>query len=263
MSLAEGRSIEERDSQNAPLVAVVNETMARRYFSGSPVGRSMQLVNGPNRGKPVEIIGIVRNAKYNDLRADVKPMFYVPIVQMPRSLRSLEVRTALPLAAITGPVRQALADVSKDVMIRRVVSLSEQVDLSLAAERLIMRLCSFFGILAMLLACIGLYGVMSYAVAQRTGEIGIRMALGASSHSVLWLVLRQALTVVGAGVAIGIPLAWASTRLVASFLYGLSPTDAPTIALAAVLLLSAAVLAAYLPARRAARVDPMVALRYE
>ena len=268
MTLVDGRDIEERDVQNGTPVAVINDSMARRYFAGGhAVGKIMAIDRGradtTTPAKPIEIIGVVRDAKYNNLREDAKPMFYVPFGQLPRTLRSVEVRTAKPLAAITAPVRQALADVSKDIMIRRVVSLSDQVDQSLAAEWLIMRLCSFFGALALLLACVGLYGVVAYSVTQRTGEIGIRMALGATEHSILWLVLRETTRVVVAGVVVGVPLAFASTRLVSAFLFGLTPTDPQTIALATLVLLAAAGVAAYLPARRAAAVDPIVALRCE
>jgi len=262
MRLIEGRGIEERDLQHS--IAVINETMARRYFSGArAVGRILQIGRGPSAGKPIEIVGVVHDAKYNDLRKDPQPMFYVPFAQIPRSVRSVEVRTMEPMAAIAAPVRQALADVSKDIMIRRVVSLSDQVDQSLAAEWLIMRLCSFFGALALLLACVGLYGVMAYSVTQRTGEIGIRVALGATERLILWLVLRETTRVVVAGVVVGVPLAFASTRLVSAFLFGLTATDPQTIALATLVLLAAAGVAAYLPARRAAAVDPIVALRCE
>ena len=262
MRLIEGRGIEDRDMQNS--IAVVNESMARRYFAGArAVGRVMQLGRGPNAGKPVEIVGVVHDAKYNDLRKEPEPMFYIPFGQLPRPVRSIEVRTTKPAAAITAPVRQALADVSKDIMIRRVVSLSDQVDQSLAAEWLIMRLCSFFSVLALLLACVGLYGVMAYSVTQRTGEIGIRMALGATERSILQLILRETMRVVATGVVIGVPLAFASSRLVSAFLFGLTPTDPQTIALATLVLLAAAGVAAYLPARRAAAVDPIVALRCE
>jgi predicted permease len=264
MRLIDGRGIEDRDVQNGTPVAVINESLARKYFAGGrAVSRTMQIGRGTNASKPMEIVGVVRDAKYNNLREDAKPMFYVPFAQIPRQVRSVEVRTAESLPAITASVRQALADVSKDLMLRRVLSLSDQVDQSLAAERLIMRLCSFFGALALLLACVGLYGVMAYSVTQRTGEIGIRMALGATEHSILWLVLRETTRVVVVGVMVGVPLAFASTRLVSAFLFGLTATDPQTIALATLVLLTAAGVAAYLPARRAASVDPIVALRYE
>jgi len=260
MTLVAGRGIEERDVMNAPLVAVVNEAMARRYFpNGSAVGRIVE----DNPGKPIEIVGVVRDAKYNDPREEVKHMVYRPLWQSPTGLNVLEVRTTEPLSAMAGPVRNALLEVTRDVMIRRMLTLSDQVDSTLASERLLTTLCAFFGALALLLASVGLYGVLSYAVAQRTQEIGVRMALGATARNVLWLVLRQSLTVALIGVAFGFALALVCTRLVSSFLYGLSPTDPATIALATLLLLLVALLACYLPARRATKVDPMIALRRE
>jgi predicted permease len=264
MTLIAGRGIEERDTENAPLAAVINESMARRYFpGGNAVGRIMEVNTDPVVGKPTEIVGVVRDAKYNNLRAEVKPMFYVSIQQVPRDLESLEVRTTEPLSALVGPVRDALSEVTKDLMIRRAVVLSDQVDQTLASERLLTTLCTFFGVLALLLASAGLYGVLSYAVAQRTQEIGIRRALGATDRNVLWLVLRQSLTVVLAGIAIGLPLAIFCTRLISGFFYGLSPTDPAAIALSVLMLILVALLACYLPARRATKIDPIAALRCE
>ncbi|HKF58422.1 MAG TPA: ABC transporter permease [Blastocatellia bacterium] len=276
MSLLEGRGIEESDRQDAPKIAVVNEAMARRYFrDGRSVGGCIEIAqrlpasmgfaknSGSSNQTPIQVVGVVRDAKYNNLRQDAQPMFYVPIAQMPRSLRSLEVLTSRSLSEIAGPVQNALAGVSTDLMIRRVVSLSDQVDQSLAGERLIMDLCSFFGGLAILLACVGLYGVLSYAVAQRKSEIGIRMAVGATRQSVLWLVLRETTYILLAGAAVGIPVILGSTRFVTAFLYGLTPADPATIAAATILLFIAAFLASLGPALRASRVDPMVALRYE
>jgi ABC-type antimicrobial peptide transport system permease subunit len=208
-------------------------------------------------------VGIVRDAKYNNLRADIKPMFFMPLQQLPRRIRGIEVRTAEPIAAIGAAVRQAVMEVTPDLMVRRVATLSGQVDRTLAAERMIATLSAAFGAMALLLASIGLYGVLSYGVAQRTGEIGIRMALGATRARVLALVLRQSLAVVAGGILLGTVLAFAATRLIAKLLYGVTPTDAVTIAAAIGFLLAVAGLAAFLPARRASRVDPLVALRYE
>jgi len=208
-------------------------------------------------------VGVVGDSKYNNLRAEVKPMFYMPIQQLPRSLRSLEVRTDQPAAALHEPIRRAILDASRDIMIRRVIPLTTQVDRTLAAERLITMLGSLFGALALLLAGVGLYGVVSYGVEQRTSEIGIRMAFGATRSDVLWMVLHQSLTVVLLGVAMGIPAALLATRFLASFLYGLSPSDPPTILSATAFLVLVALCAALVPARRAARLDPMVALRHE
>jgi predicted permease len=273
MRLVAGRSFTEADdSPSAPHVTVVNESFARRFFPGGAVGRSLTL-GRPGRGKnapggapegpPVEIVGIVHDAKYNNLREDAKPLFFLPFAQMTRSLRALEVRTAQPSAAIAGPVREALAGVTKDIMIRGVSTLAEQVDASLAAEQLLLRLCVVFGALALLLACVGLYGVIAYSVAQRTAEIGVRVALGATPASVMRGVLRETMVLVVAGVAIGIPAALASSSLLVSFLFGITPRDPATFAGAAAILLSSAALAAAIPAVRAARVDPIVALRYE
>ena len=265
MTLAAGRSFDNRDGADAPRVAVINQAMARRYFAGSnPIGRTMTIPAGPPIWRrPIEIVGIVRDSKYNNLREDAKPLFYVPIEQFPRAMRSLEIRTHRPLSAVAGLVRQALSEANKDVMIRRVVTLSDQVDESLAAEEIVMKLATAFGVLALLLACVGLYGVMSYAMTQRTSEIGIRMALGATRGDVLRLMLRDTLAVVAAGLAIGLPSALAASRLVSGFLYGLTAADPWTYGIAIALLAAASALAGLLPARRAARVDPMTALRYQ
>jgi predicted permease len=264
MTLIEGRGIEEGDRPGAPLVAVINESLARRYFAaGRAVGRTFVMIAGPARRDPVQVVGVVRDAKYNNLRDDVIPMFYAPIAQMPRELHGLEVRTRGPLPALAGSIRQAIADVTKDVMIQRVVTLTDQVDHSLAADRLMMRLSTFFGMVALLLACVGLYGVLAYQVAQRIPEIGIRLALGATRAGIINLVLGETAAVVAAGIILGVALALSTTRLLATFLFGLTPRDPATVALATALLVGSAALAAYLPSRNAAGVDPNVALRYE
>jgi putative ABC transport system permease protein len=264
MTLIAGRGIEERDTENAPLAVVINEAMAHRYFpGGSAVGRIMEINRDPITGRPVEIVGVVRDAKYNNVRVEVRPMFYVSNQQVPMRMRSIEVRTREPIGSLAVSVRSAVSAVTGDVMIRSVVTLSSQVDRTLAGERMITMLCAFFGALALLLASIGIYGVLSYAVTARTQEIGIRMALGATAKNVLWLVLRQSLTVVLIGIGLGLPLAFGCTRLISGFLYGISPTDPAAIALATLLLILVALLACYLPARRATKVDPMIALRNE
>jgi predicted permease len=267
MRLVAGRAIEARDTPASPPVAVINETMARRFFpSGQAIGRHVTLglsnvKDTPDQ--PIEIVGIVADAKYNNLRREPRPMFWVSLQQFARSLRAVELRTTLPASALAAPVRQALMQTTPDTMIRRVTTLEAQIDTTLAPERIVTGLCAFFGVLALLLASIGLYGVLAYSVSQRTHEIGIRMALGASRGTVLGMVLRQSLIVVIAGIVLGVPLAWLATRALAGFLYGLSPTDPTTIALAMLTLLAVAALAAWLPARRATQVDPMIALRYD
>ena len=164
---------------------------------------------------------------------------------------------------IIPQVRQAIREVNHNLPIDEVVSLSDHIGRSLVQQKLVARLAAFFGLLALLLACIGLYGVLSYAVARRTNEIGIRMALGAQSRDVLWLMLREALTLVIIGVAVGLVASLVATQTASSLLFNLKPNDPLTIILATLLLLTIAILAGYLPARRAARVDPMIALRYE
>jgi predicted permease len=275
MRIVAGRPFTDADDAlSAPRVAIVNERFARRYFPDGALGRRIVL-GRPGRAKnapgaaptaadpQIEIVGVAGDAKYNNLREDPKPLFFLPFAQMTRSLRALEVRTSQPASAIAAPVRDALSGVSKDIMIRGVTTLAEQVDASLAAERLLLRLCVLFGGLALLLACVGLYGVIAYSVAQRTPEIGVRVALGATPASVMHGVLRETMGLVIAGVALGVPAALLSTRLLTSFLYGLTPRDPITLASASAVLLAAGALAAAVPARRAGRVDPIVALRYE
>src|SRR4051812_37615322 len=217
MRLVAGRSFTDHDdSIEARRVTVVNESFQRRFFPDGAVGRTIGLGRFP-RGKTggfmppattpeqmVEIIGVVHDAKYNNLREDARPLFFLPFAQMTRSLRALEVRTDRPASAIAGAVRDALSSVTPDIMIRNVIPLSEQVDASLAAERLLLRLCVLFGGLALLLACVGLYGVIAYRVAQRSTEIGVRVALGATPLGVMRGVLRETMVLVLAGVAIGV-----------------------------------------------------------
>jgi predicted permease len=262
MRIVAGRSIQDSDDAvDARGVTVVNESFARRFFPAGAIGRTIRF-GGP-AGPPIEIVGVVHDAKYNSLRTGTKPLFFLPYAKMTRSLRSLEVRTAQPIAALAGSVRDALSSVTKDLMIRQVLTLRDQVDHSLSAERLLLRLCVVFGGVALALACIGLYGVIAYSVAQRTAEIGVRVALGATPSSVLRGVLRETLLLVVAGVVLGIPASLAAGRLLVSFLYGLTLRDPATLLVATTTMFSAAMLAAAVPALRAARVDPAQALRSE
>jgi ABC-type lipoprotein release transport system permease subunit len=238
---------------------VINETMARHYFgSRSPIGRhygygSMQF----------EIVGVVRDAKVRGPRSPLRPMAYRPIRQEMDYARSLEVRTQGDPRTVASEIRKVIAKLAPNLPVQDVATLAERVNRLLAQERLIAELTGLFGLVALLLACIGIYGLISYAVARRTAEMGIRMALGARRASVVWLVLREALILVLIGLAAGIPLVSAAARLVKSLLFGVSPTDPATLVATAALMLFIAAVAAYLPARRASRVDPMAALRYE
>lgn len=258
-----GRSFGPQDTNKSPKVAVVTEAMARRFFpDSSPLGQHFG-INGPASLDEIEIIGVVKDSKYVSLKEAWRPMAYYPHTQRDDPLSNFVVRFSSRPETIIPAVRTAIREVNRSLPIDEVVSLSEHIGRSLVQQKLVARLAAFFGLLALLLACVGLYGVMSYTVARRTNEIGIRMALGARSSQVLWLVLREALTLVLIGVAIGWLTSLAATRAASSLLFGLEPNDPLTMTLATLLLLTIALLAGYLPARRAAHVDPMVALRDE
>jgi predicted permease len=258
----EGRSFAQTDDERAARVAVVNQAFARQLFGqADAIGRRVGL--GAPAREMMEVVGVVKDAKHVDLREAPAPMLYVPFAQHPRPLRELEVRTAGDPTAVVSVLRRELAGVDPRVPVLGPLSLRERVDASIAGERLIAKLSAGFGALALGLASIGLYGVMAYVVARRTAEIGIRMALGARRADVRRLVLRDTLALVLGGMLIGLPAALAAGRLLSSQLYGLTWRD-PFAIMAGLSMLSAAALAAaYLPARRAARVDPLVALRYE
>jgi predicted permease len=262
-----GREIGPQDTPGSARVAVVNEAFAQSFFNGeNPVGRRFSFGDEEKDAQDIEIVGVIGDVKYDSAREKPVPTAYRPILQVQDQgaySSNLEIRTeGDPLVAASG-VRSAIAQVDDKLPIVGVTSFSKQLADSLRQERLIAQLVSFFGALALTLACVGLYGVMGHAVSRRTNEIGIRMALGAKSQSILWMVLRETLILVAAGVAIGVPVALAAARLVSTQLYGLSAADPLTLAAAVTLLIAVAALAGYLPARRASRVDPMVALRYE
>jgi len=205
----------------------------------------------------------VKNAKYVALEEKPQPVAYFVYTQHPQYLPNFVVRYSGDSQQTISAVRSAIAEVNRNVPINGIATLAEQVDESTANQRLIAQLSAFFGLLAVLLVCIGMYGLMSYAVARRTNEIGVRMALGAGRANVLWLVLREIMILASIGLAVGVPLALAGNRLVASMLYGLSPWDPLSLLVSACLLVAIAGLAGYLPARRASLVDPAIALRDE
>jgi predicted permease len=261
--LVQGRNFGPQDTANSQKVAVVTEAMARKFFpGGSPIGRRFGN-KGPKSSEDTEVVGVVKDAKYGNLKENFRPMAFYPHSQRPDVLGNLVVRFTGPASVVVPQIRRTITQTNRNLPIDDVVSLSEHIGRSLVQQKLVARLASFFGLLALLLACVGLYGVMSYGVARRTNEIGIRMALGARGGSVLWLVLREALVLVAVGLVVGLVAAFALTRTAASLLYELKPNDPLTIASATLLLAGVALLAGYFPARRAARVDPMVALRDE
>jgi len=258
--LLAGRIFGPRDTANSMKVAVVSETMARTMFpQGSPIGHHY------DRGseKDIEVIGVVKDVKVNGLQEDPQPVDYYPYTQHPRYLNDLEVRYTGNLDAVTSAVRRAIHNLDPYLPISNVTTLDAQVDQSITDQRLLARLSGFFGLVAVFLSCIGIYGVMSYVVTRRTSEIGVRMALGARRTEVLWMVLREILMLALSGVAIGITVALATDSLFTHMLFGIKPADPLTLVAAVVLLLAVVTMAGYLPARRASRVDPMVALRCE
>jgi predicted permease len=263
-----GRDLEDRDVLKAPPVAVVNQTFVRKFLAGrSPMGAVFYFGNDKNP-KPedgIEIVGVTKDAKYDNLKNEIPPTAYCPYLQHPDWVKRMifEVRTMLPPSSIARAVRQSVADIDRNVPVAQMRTQEEQIRITLAGERMLAGVVGSFGLIAALLAAIGLYGVMAYTVARRTNEIGIRLALGAARGDVQWMVLRESLWMVAAGLMVGIPAALALTQLVREALYGIQPNDPVTFVAAGALMVVVAAVAAWIPARRAARVDPMRALRCE
>jgi predicted permease len=261
IAIVRGRDLDGRDIADPTASVLINETAARTYFANEdPIGQ--RVGQNPEQSAQSEIVGIIRDTKYDSVRDQPPPTIYTSIRQGTRSLVVL-VRTAGEPGAMTETVRTALQQVDPDVPMTGITTQSEQVSNRFAQERLFALAYSLFGALALLLACIGLFGLMSYSVSRRTNEIGIRMALGAQRSGVVGMVLRESMLMVVIGVAIGLAGAVAGGRFVESVLYGLTSTDVWTISGAIAVTAVVSLAAGYLPARRASRVDPMVALRYE
>jgi predicted permease len=263
LTIKHGRAFGSEDSARSRRVSVINETMARRYFPGqNPIGKRW----GNSRNFDVdgiEIVGVVEDTRDNDVKAESVSRSYQPALQSQRYLRSIEVRTSGTPAALAGAVRQALRESEPRLVVGAIDTLDERIVRSMRVERLLSWLAIAFGAAALSLACLGLYGTISYAVRRRTTEMGIRMALGADQNAVQWLVVREALLLVAIGGAAGVPLAFAAARAVAGSLYHTAPSDPVSYGTAVGALVLVAAAAAYLPARRASRLDPMVALRSE
>jgi predicted permease len=259
-----GRGFDGTDKIDSPKVALVNETMARRFFPGSsPVGHRFGMGDDLSHSGDIEIVGVVKNAKYVALQEDPEAAVYFPYAQHVQYFFNFEVRYTGDAAQMAPAVRRAIAEANPNVLVSYVSSLSEQVEHSIANQRLIARLSAFFGLLAAFLVCIGIYGLLSYAVARRTSEIGVRMALGAKRSNVLWLILREILILAAIGTVLGVPAALEGNHLVAKLLYGLSPADPASLFAAIAMLIVVAIVAGYLPARKASLVEPTVALRCE
>jgi predicted permease len=260
MQVLRGRSFSDTDRANAPPVAIVNETFARQFFNDpAPMGRRVGL--GAPAKVMMEVVGVVGDAKYGSMRESAVPMLYVPFTQYDGQLGQLQVRTAADPATLSSQLRRELGSVDGRMAIVDVMEMQDAVDASLLGETLIAKLSTLFGMLALLLSAVGLYGVVAYMSAQRTVEVGIRMALGADRRSVTWLVLRQVVNLVLVGLLVGAPAAFFASRLVGSQLYGMTPNDPVAIALAILMLSAVALVAGCIPARRASRIDPSVALK--
>jgi predicted permease len=264
-----GREIDVRDTPASQKIAVVNQSFAQSFFPGeNPIGRRFFFgdENDPDRGEELEIVGVLSDVRYD--RAKEKPgrTAYRPILQVQDSdafSSNIEVRTSRDAASLAPMARAALKQIDPKLPLFDVTTLREQLSDALRQEKLVAELVSFFGLLALLLASIGLYGVMAHGVVRRTKEIGIRMALGAERRGIIWMVMRETILLVLAGIVIGVPVALGAARLISSQLFGLGPADPFTLIVSALVLVAVASLAGFLPARKAAKVNPLPALRYE
>ncbi len=263
IGLHSGRSLQPSDTETTPIVAIVNQSLAKQLFGTvDVVGRQIQLGLAANP-PAIEIVGVSTDAKYNSLRLPAPPTFYVSYRQRPTSGSMFVVRTAVGPSAIAEQVRAAIRGIDPELPISNLRTQREQIDLSLRRERLFAQLATLLGGVAVLLAMIGLYGLLAYSVTRRTPELGLRMALGADRGTVRWMVLKQSLVLVGAGLALGVPAAIGGNRFVASLLYEISPSSPLTLMTATGIMLAVSLLAAFIPAQRASRVDPAIALRAE
>ena len=262
--LLRGRDFSWNDRDGTPKVAIVNESLARHYFGDAdPIGRLVSIPGFVGDASWIQIVGEVRNIKVHDLREPDTVMLYLPLFQLPEGGATFEIRTAMDPAYAQTAAFEAVKSIDSRLPTYSVKTLAGQLDDSLVQERLVASLSEIFGVIALLLTCVGLYGLMAYTVNRRTGEIGIRMALGAERAGIARMVLRETLLLVVCGIALGLPGAAIASRLIASQLFGVRPADPITFLAACVLMAAVAMTASYLPARRAASIDPMQALRTE
>ncbi len=263
--ILKGRPLNEQDTETSPAVALINETMAKALWSNSdPLGKRIKFPGSEEDQQPWRIVvGVVSDVRQYGLDKKTPMQIYLPQSQFPTSFMTLVVRTTIEPTSLIAPVRNEILALDKEQAAYNISTMEQLLANSLALRRLFMLLLIVFAVLALGLASMGIYGVISYTVARRTHEIGIRMALGAQRGDILRLVIRQGLTLVLIGVGLGLTLALAMTRVIASLLFNVSTTDSPTFAGISLLLITVALAACYLPARRATKVDPLVALRYE
>jgi predicted permease len=262
-----GRAIAKQDVEGAPRVGVVNEVFANKYFTGqNPVGRHFTFGRGKN-AVDIEIVGLAKTARYNSLKRDIPPVTYTSWRQSPpgrqMGLMFFNVRAYGDPLTLTNSVQRIVREIGPRVPVGDMATQTRRIDRTIVQERTFAQLCTSFGVLALAMACVGLYGTMAYAVSRRTGEIGIRMALGAERGRISRMVLKEVLALCVAGLAIGSAAVYETTTYVKSFLFGLKPDDPYVLGISLSVLLACAMLAGYLPARRASRLDPVTALRHE
>jgi len=262
--LIAGRFFDEHDALGQPDAVIVNETLARRYYPAGAVGRRLK-EGGPERpNNPwMTIVGVVGDVKYSGLHVAPEPEFYLSYRQSPQLRRFVVVRTASDPRAMAPAIRSAIASIDRDVPLGRVYTIDELIATSIAAPRFRATLLTIFAVTGLALAAIGIYGLMAYTVSERARELGVRVALGATARDVMRIVLGEALVLAASGVAAGVTGALAASRLIGAFLFGIAPTDPTTFVSIAAILVATALAGSYVPARRAARVDPMTTLRSE
>jgi len=262
--LLRGRAFNERDVSSGPRVTVISETFAYRFFANEdPIGKQLVFGFPPNPGVPRQIVGIVRDVRDVSISQDPGPMMYVPFDQTPFWGGEVVVRSDLNVGSVAATVRHEVHEVDRDLPVADVVSMSDLIDTSVAQPRFRTWLLGSFAVMALVLAAAGIFGVISYSVSRRTHEIGIRVTLGASPANVIRLILSESARLVLIGLAVGVPVALGLGRFLSNLLFHIHAADPTTFTAVAFLLFTIATLAAYVPARRAARVDPMVALRHE
>jgi predicted permease len=243
-------------------VAIINEAAVRKFFPGEdPIGR--RFGSSPETSDQIEIVGVVRDAKYNTLREPAPATMYVPYLQYPGGGMAFAIRTAADPAMTMAPIRDTVRQLDSSLPVMDMSTQTDQIERRFTQERVFAQAYTLFGALALLVAAIGLFGLMSYSVTRRTTEIGIRMALGAQQQTVLQMVMRESLVLVVIGVVIGVVAALGAGQFVRALLFGLEPTDTLTSVAAVAVMVAVSAFAGYLPARRAARLDPMLALRHD
>jgi predicted permease len=258
----EGRDFDDRDTTETPRVAIVNKRMAEMLWPGeSAVGKRIFI--GSDSREPLEVIGVVKTGKYRNLAEDPKPFFYYALSQRRQVTMSMVIRPSIDPRGLVGSIRSQVQELDRRVPIFGVKTMDEHKTFALWAPNMAASFSLAFGVLAILLSAVGLYSVMAYVVSQRTREVGIRMALGANRADVLKMITKQGMKLAVIGVGIGLLLALALVQVLSSLLIGVSGYDVTTFVVAPVLLAVVALVASYLPARRATRVDPLIALRYE